>query len=377
MSNLDLRLIRSALVSEFGPPFDILELRHQGVSDEVPTEIDVLFFEPGPTDNHPSDDWFTYLVTCGLSTRTLPGPLERVELLMSVRRRLTSDERHSLGRRLAELGTVPFRDRFALQPEMVLSGVTLPLFEQMTHVALSLYLGGEYLPTNPAIALLDVTPVFEDEVEQIRVISVSEGLRRFSIAGVKRDDPERSEIDLEKIPMSSNDSKQMDATDKMSIEQIWIQLEHKVKTQPGLRGPATKDSIRNLQEQFSSKLPESYLASLRRHEGADNLDGFELLTIDRIIEIRQGLLDQLYAGKFDDRTPPPDVIAAKRIDRVWWNAAWIPFAKHSATGRLLFLDLDPWQHGIVGQILEWDSTKGPLGISADSFKEWLSQRIHQ
>jgi cell wall assembly regulator SMI1 len=144
-----------------------------------------------------------------------------------------------------------------------------------------------------------------------------------------------------------------------------------------LRGPATKDSIRNLQEQFSSKLPESYLASLRRHEGADSVDGFELLTIDRIIEIRQGLLDQLYAGKFDDRTPPPDVIAAKRIDRVWWNAAWIPFAKHSATGRLLFLDLDPWQHGIVGQILEWDSTKGPLGISADSFKEWLSQRIHQ
>jgi cell wall assembly regulator SMI1 len=123
--------------------------------------------------------------------------------------------------------------------------------------------------------------------------------------------------------------------------------------------------------QFSSELSETYLASLRRHDGADNLDGFELLTIDRIIETRQGLLDQLYAGKFDDRTLPSDVIAAKRIDRVWWNAAWIPFARHAATGRLLFLDLDPWQHGIVGQILEWDSTKGPLGIIADSFEAWL------
>ena len=60
MSNLDLERIRAAIVSEFGSPFDTLELRHQGKSDEVPTEIDVLFFEPGPTDNQPLDDWFTF-----------------------------------------------------------------------------------------------------------------------------------------------------------------------------------------------------------------------------------------------------------------------------------------------------------------------------
>ena len=147
--SFDLEFLRAAIVEEFGQPSDSFEFRHQGVSEEVPTEIDVLFFEPGPTDNHPLDDWFTYLVTCGLATRALPGSLERIELLMSVRRRLTRDERHNLGRRLAELGTIPFRDRFGVHPEMILSGVTLPLFDRMTHVVLNLYLGGEYLPTNP------------------------------------------------------------------------------------------------------------------------------------------------------------------------------------------------------------------------------------
>src|SRR5258705_3557427 len=118
--NLDLRLVRAALVSQFGKPFDTLELRHLGVSDEVPTEIDVLFFEPGPTENHPLDDWFTYLVTCGLATRTLPGSLERIELVMSVRRRLTRDQRYGLARRLAELGTIPVRDQVELHPAMIL-----------------------------------------------------------------------------------------------------------------------------------------------------------------------------------------------------------------------------------------------------------------
>src|SRR5688500_9121245 len=213
---LDLKLIRAAVVSEFGQPFDSLELRHQGVSEEVPTEIDVLFFEPGPTESTSPDDWYTYLVTCGLASRPLRGSLERIELLMSVNRRLTRDERHRLGRRLAELGTVPFRDRFELYPEMILSDVTLPLFDRRTHVVLSLYLGGEYLPTNPPIALLDVTPVFEGEAEQIRIISVQEGFRRFIAAGVKIDDPERKEVDLASVPVFPTVSEEISTTDKMS-----------------------------------------------------------------------------------------------------------------------------------------------------------------
>ena len=242
-------------------------------------------------------------MTCGLATRALPGSLERVELLMSVRRRIAPDERHRLGRRLAELGTIPFRDRFELYPEMILPDVTLPLFERMTHVALSLYLGGEYLPTDPPIALFDVTPVFEREAEQIRVISVSEGLYRFALAGVKPDDPERREVDMEKFPASPNASKQSDATGEISIEDLWTELERKLGPETGLHGPATEDSIRSLQDQFSSELPESFVASLRRHNGADNLDGFELLPVERIIEIRRGLLDQLHAGQFDDLIP--------------------------------------------------------------------------
>jgi cell wall assembly regulator SMI1 len=374
MSKLDLESIRVAIVSEFGEPFDSLELRHKGTSEEVPVEIDVLFFEPGPTDNHPLNDWFTYLVTCGLATRALPGSLERVELLMSVRRRLEPDERHRLGRRLAELGTIPFRDRFELYPEMILSDVALPLFERMTHVALSLYLGGEYLPTDPPIAILHVTPVFESEAEQMRVMSVSEGLRRFAVAGVKPDDPERKEVDLASIPALPVTQGELDLNEGVSMEKIWTELERKLGDGAGLHGPATEESIRNLQERISSGVPESYLASLRRHDGADDLDGFELLPVERVIEVRKGFLDQLRAGKFDDLTPRSEVVAGKRIDRVWWNAAWIPFARNAA-GRLLFLDLDPWQHGVVGQILEWDPNEGPIGITDDSFEAWLKARL--
>jgi cell wall assembly regulator SMI1 len=374
MSNLDLESIRVAIVSEFGEPFDTLELRHNGTSEDVPVEIDVLFFEPGPTDNHPLDDWFTYLVTCGLATRALPGSFERVELLMSVRRRLEPDERHRLGRKLAELGTIPFRDRFELYPEMILSGVTLPLFERMTHVALSLYLGGEYLPTDPPTALFHVTPVFEREAEQMRDISVSEGLRRFAVAGVKPDDPERKEVDLASTPGLRVALRERDLSEVISMEEIWTELERKLGAAAGLHGPASDDSIQNLRDRISSGLPETYLASLKRHDGADNLDGFELLPVERVIEVRKGFLDQLHAGKFDDLTPRADVIAGKRIDRVWWNAAWVPFARKPA-GRLFFLDLDPWQRGTIGQILEWDPNEGPIGITDDSFEAWLKARL--
>ena len=38
-------------------------------------------------------------------------------------------------------------------------------------------------------------------------------------------------------------------------------------------------------------------------------------------------------------------------------------------------DLDPWQHGVVGQILERDPNEGPIGITDDSFEAWLKYRL--
>jgi len=195
--------IRVAEISEFGKPFDTLELRHAGESKDVPTVIDVLFFEPTPAEQHPEEDWYTYLLTCGLATRALPGAVELIELVMSVRKRVPREGRHRLARRLAELGTIPFRDQFEVHSEMVLEKVSLPLFERMDHVVLSLYGGGEYLPTNPPVALLDVTPVFASEAEQIRKMSVHEAFYRFAKAGIKRDNPDRKEVDLASLPPSS------------------------------------------------------------------------------------------------------------------------------------------------------------------------------
>jgi hypothetical protein len=190
--------IRETIEREFGPPIDVLELRHQGESAKVLTEIDVLCFEPRPGEQL-EEEWFVYVLTCGLGARVLDGPTPRFELLASVQGRVSVDERRRLARRLAELGTLPFRDGFGLPAEIVLDGVTLPLFERRTHAVLRLFLGLEYLPMDPPIALIEITPVFAGEAEQIRRLGVGESFYRFALAGVKADDPKRREVELDGV----------------------------------------------------------------------------------------------------------------------------------------------------------------------------------
>jgi cell wall assembly regulator SMI1 len=369
--NLDAKTIRAAVEAEFGAPFDVLELRHAGQSQDVPTAIDVLFFEPRASEGMPEGEWYTYLVTCGLATVEPPVPAERFELVLSVRRRLPREDRHRLARRLAELGTLPFRDRFVLPPEMVLAGVTLPVFERMSHVVLSPYRGLEYLPTRPPVALVEVMPVFPGEADQVRRLGAGEAFFRFSVAEVRRDDPDRREVDLASIAPSSG-TPMTPGPAAPDPGALWTDIERALGPAAAkLPGPASEDAIREFLDHIGEEVPQPYLASLRRHDGAE-LGEHTLLPLAKLLAVRRGLLDQLHVDAFAGRAPKPEIAATRKVEPDWWNASWIPFASRGE--RLFFIDLFPGRHGTEGQILEWDPREGPVAVTHDSYAAWLADR---
>jgi cell wall assembly regulator SMI1 len=371
--NIDFSVIRKALVEEFGEPLETLSFRHEGESDSVPTSIDVLCLEPSPNEQTPEGDWYTYLLTCGLATRKLTGSIERFEFLLSVRRHMSGDERRQLGRRLAELGAIPFRDGFGLEAEMILSDITLPLFEHMDHAVLSLYGGGEYLATQPPIAMVHVTPVFASEAEQIRSLSIAEAFYRFALAGVKRDDPDREEIDLRKVKRPMTNQKK-EAPSTLKVAEVWQKLESRLDAKAGTRDPADERSIRNLLDYVTDDIPKEFIDSLRRHDGAEDLNGYELFSIDKLLEVRKHLLEQLHSGSFEGRSVDPKIAASRMIEPDWWNAGWIPFAA-KGPDKILFMDQFPGKDGTEGQILEWEASRGPVKITGDSFVAWLDGQL--
>ncbi|MFB2891749.1 suppressor of fused domain protein [Aerosakkonemataceae cyanobacterium BLCC-F50] len=193
-ANPTLAALNAAYERWAGTPTTILELRRGELNEQIPTELNILFFQPEPEDNLSEEEYFTYIATAGMSTHVMQGPCKHAELILCVQRLQPPEALETLGRRIAELAVIPFREDTYFAPNLLLSGVSLPLFEPMNCVLITNWgvNSPEWLPgIQPPVQLLSVKPVYESEAEIIKVIGDIEACSRFINEGVNWDDPKR------------------------------------------------------------------------------------------------------------------------------------------------------------------------------------------
>lgn len=189
-----------------GTPIASLELRHAEVSDNIPTAMDILFFQPPPEDKVSSKEFFTYITTAGMSTRIMQGPCQYVELILRVQGRHDLEKLKTTGRGLGELAIVPFREGTYFAPNLIVSNISLPLFEHMDSVLITNWgiQTPEYLPgLKMPVQLLSIHPIYASEADIIEAIGDVEASRRYAIQGINWDDPERPPAHLEEAPSVS------------------------------------------------------------------------------------------------------------------------------------------------------------------------------
>ena len=146
--------------------------------------------------------------------------------------------------------------------------------------------------------------------------------------------------------------------------------EHAHSAYQALRPPTSMNSIRKLEAQIGTTLPQSFVSSLRIHDGMHHGPVFcnyhFLLSVRGISEWWRICMDNPW-----DR-PGPRYYHSKRIKgELRWRAAWLPIAQDDG-GNLLGIDLDPGPAGSVGQVFNWNNYGAPTPkVLTDSYAAWL------
>lgn len=364
-----------------GQPVRVLELRSERVDELVPTEMDILFFQPAGIEQLSERKQFTYIATAGMSTRTLPGPYERVEMILRVDGPQSFDKLENLGRVLAQLALVPFAESIPFAPNQLLCGIPLPVFEKMNCVLVTHWavLSEKWLSTSRPLALsLSIIPVFEDEAVVIRDIGDIEASRRFVREGINWNDPLRPRARLEESPeiVGTNKEEEVMSTENVSeaVRQTWADIEEwyrrnipSLLTQ--LEKGATDDELGEFEKQLATSLPEDYKTSLQIHNGGSRIHNYSYLSTSESVNSWTLMKNLKAEGKFDDWGPEDD--SGEIIQNTWWDLGWIPVAEHEA-GTSICVDMAPGKSGVKGQILRVETTdEGPNPTEYKSFLQWL------
>jgi cell wall assembly regulator SMI1 len=368
--------IRKAYDAWLDPPDHVLSLRRPESDPAVPSEMDVLFFLPVPEDRLPDDQELTTIATAGMSTREMQGPSRLVELVLWVRGRWRIDELEPTGRRLAELAVAPYREGAMFAPNLVLRGISLPLFARMSCALLTdhgIY-SPEYLPgLRPPVRLLQLHPLFEEEADIVEQIGDLEANRRFLRERIVHGDPRRAPARHLSQPLRRRARRP--ARKGPSIERVWQDIEtwlaaHAPRVARKLARPASEQAIAELEQKIGVTLPADFQASLARHDGRIALADYELLSVAGIRRAigtqRRALAQNVFAGR-EVEGKGHDV-----IQNLWWHAGWIPFASDSA-GNLLCIDMAPAPDGVEGQVIFWERETGPAPSAFPSFRAWLTR----
>ncbi|MEN3612354.1 SMI1/KNR4 family protein [Plantactinospora sp. ZYX-F-223] len=139
-----------------------------------------------------------------------------------------------------------------------------------------------------------------------------------------------------------------DAATTARVDAAWLRIErwlarHAPRSRAGLRPPAAPARIAALQARMSVAFPADLVASLRRHDGADD---FDLPPFYRPLR-----LDQIAA----DWAVNCNVRADVSMDDHWWHPSFVPFASAGDGGSLL-VDQRPGRHGRIGEFYPEDGT---------------------
>jgi cell wall assembly regulator SMI1 len=377
ITNVRVENLLAAYRTWFGEPAKRLEFSHEQVDHRVPTELEVLFFQPANFAELPEAKCFTYIATAGMSTRTLSGPYERVEFIQRVDGRYSEEDLDQLGRTLAQLSVVPFLEHLAVAPGQLLGDIPWPIFVGMNSMLLTdcAIVSNQLSTDEPVAILLNVIPLFQGEAEIIARIGELEAGRRFLREGINWHDPRRRSAALSRMNGWEVEGRQTEVMSSLeSIDQSWDEIEDWYRKNASealeeLNQAASDDEISELENHLGVSLPEDYKASLRRHNGGGRIHNYNYLS-SNTVQRSWDLMRELKAeGKFDDSQLETD---GTSFEPTWWHLGWTPVAEHK-TGSLICLDLAPLEPGLVGQILRVDTHyDGPSTTKYRSFAEWLS-----
>jgi cell wall assembly regulator SMI1 len=157
----------------------------------------------------------------------------------------------------------------------------------------------------------------------------------------------------------------------------WTKIEKWLKPNaPGvyksLNIGASIEDFEELEELINKKLPESFKAFYKVHNGQSPMsegliDGEELLCINRIMEEWEVWKELDDKGVFDDSVSDSD----KGIREEWWNPLWIPIT-YDGSGNHFCLDLNPDEGGKKGQIIRIWHDLAERELISNSFEEWMN-----
>ncbi len=162
------------------------------------------------------------------------------------------------------------------------------------------------------------------------------------------------------------------------MEVIWQRIKAWLKTNApevyeDLQSGADEDEIFEAEEYLKIKFPEDFRNSLKIHNGQKGsedkflIDGFELLSLEKIMEEWDALDELIKSGDFEEIK---STSKGNAIKDDWWNPKWIPFT-HSGSGDYYCLDLAPGPEGKTGQIISIWKDLLDRDLVANSFKELL------
>lgn len=395
-SHITLRRLRAAYRAWAGAPTDVLKLRRAQPDARVPTELDILFFQPAARERLRDREFFTSLATAGMSTRVMAGPTPRVELFLNVQGRHDPAEVRALARALGELAVLPFRDGAYFAPNMVVSGQAVPLFAGMSCLLLTNW--GLRAPTalpglSPAVHVLWVKPLYESEAAVAAGIGDLETYEQFMRAGVNWDDPKRRPLRLRArgpaaaingrahMPTTKKTTKKAAKAAKKSpqrtkdaaaeVGKTWRRIElwlkqHSPRLLAELQPGASDGEVAALEGRVGATLPTDYSASLKLHNGAAYLNDYQYLSVEGVKTAWTMMTDLSEKGTFRGRTAEE----SEGMQRTWWHRGWIPFAQDGG-GNMLCLDTAPTDKGRLGQVLSMELQGGPALTEHKSFLEWL------
>ncbi|MFC7529674.1 SMI1/KNR4 family protein [Actinoplanes sp. GCM10030250] len=145
-----------------------------------------------------------------------------------------------------------------------------------------------------------------------------------------------------------------DAATTARVNKSWQRIEKWLKAHApaslrALRPGAPASRIDDLQRRMSVAFPPDLVASLRRHDGASGVGGFDLPPYFTPESVKDLLGDwQVSCGVLAE--------ADTSWANPWWDKAFVPFAADGSGGSLV-VDQRPGGHGRVGEFYPDDGTR--------------------
>ncbi|WAS99180.1 ankyrin repeat domain-containing protein [Nannocystis punicea] len=141
-------------------------------------------------------------------------------------------------------------------------------------------------------------------------------------------------------------------------------------------GPAEAARIEALEQALAAALPADFRAHLLRLGGRPRVPfyAYECLDVEAILSRWQELERSRKGGRFAAAEPLELDRDAEEVQCQWWHRGWVPFAQDGG-GNLYCVDLDPGPSGRRGQVIQWETHRGPVRPLARSFVDFLAEYL--